>query len=297
VLPNPSLSRTSSRPSNLSKLLSSTDRQTIKLISLKPKTFDLSPLLMSEQSRNSSSEEFYQGRSPTLSYYGGLRAANNRPLSNPAHGFSTLAWPWLRAHPADYDDPMVIRNRFSDRDRFSERYVGSHDVAIGLTTSSNRVIDFVVGLPRIALSDIPADDSFCSICYETYPGPDSGARAEFPSIERPVQLPCSYIIGDRCILRWFSGDNSTCPHCRRRVIPQSVGVHGHLEAPRGPIEAELAEALDTPMVTSEPEVAWDRNQVAFYSEEENAVLADIDGVDEQRSLTGDSDRTIQYELG
>ena len=64
---------------------------------------------------------------------------------------------------------------------------------------------FVDQLPGIDPKDFPNETS-CHICMEPF---DS---TEAP--ESPVQLPCSHVMGRRCISKWLDSNNN-CPLCRR----------------------------------------------------------------------------------
>jgi len=76
--------------------------------------------------------------------------------------------------------------------------------------------NFVSGLPKIPLTDLPNDecDKRCSICRE-----DFVASPVAEGNEEPVSLPCGHIFGEHCLLAFLSirATSHTCPLCRVKL--------------------------------------------------------------------------------
>ncbi|KAF1361074.1 hypothetical protein EJ07DRAFT_154435 [Lizonia empirigonia] len=70
----------------------------------------------------------------------------------------------------------------------------------------------------------------CCICYQPF-GPTPLTQG---GSEVPVQLPCSHVFGETCILSWTLTNNS-CPLCRRGVFGvDDHSTNQHFSIPRNP---------------------------------------------------------------
>ena len=72
--------------------------------------------------------------------------------------------------------------------------------------------EFLSQLPVIEKETLH-DDTECTICFTEF-----GTSVNGSSIEYPLQLPCTHIMGSECIRTWLSSSKEgkkTCPHCRR----------------------------------------------------------------------------------
>lgn len=67
-------------------------------------------------------------------------------------------------------------------------------------------------LESVSMSDIPAAERMCPICYDKYgvEGPDGIS-------EKPLRISrCKHVFGDRCVRKWLCQKYS-CPYCRTSV--------------------------------------------------------------------------------
>ena len=89
---------------------------------------------------------------------------------------------------------------------------------------------YVANLPRVSISNMPPEDSFCAICRDEYIDPP---RIIFNPITRlppndpsrcvAVKLQCGHIMGDKCIRRWVDRRlkreyHAKCPYCQKLLI-------------------------------------------------------------------------------
>ena len=68
---------------------------------------------------------------------------------------------------------------------------------------------FLSQLPSIEKDTLAEDDQQCPICLEDY----GNNLFHIDISEHPVKLPCSHIMGSKCIAIWVSS-HDTCPFCR-----------------------------------------------------------------------------------
>ncbi len=87
---------------------------------------------------------------------------------------------------------------------------------------------FIESLPNVGGGVLDKDNQKCCLCHEDY-GTQPSTRG---IIERPVQLPCSHILGSECITLWLTGQGNSCPLCRRIFFPRE---------PEGEEEEEYSE--------------------------------------------------------
>ena len=77
---------------------------------------------------------------------------------------------------------------------------------------------FLRGLPRVAIGDVPPESCRCPICQIKYLEEDSDSGYT----EHPIILPCNHIIGRHCLTRWLKptpgGNANTCPLCRLELF-------------------------------------------------------------------------------
>ncbi|CAO3702851.1 unnamed protein product [Rhizopus stolonifer] len=72
----------------------------------------------------------------------------------------------------------------------------------------------IESLPKRELSEKEkSQEADCAVCKDT-----------FEITERVIQLPCEHIFHDDCIRPWLKL-NSTCPVCRKSVLPENAS-HG-----------------------------------------------------------------------
>ncbi|GAU18493.1 hypothetical protein TSUD_366760 [Trifolium subterraneum] len=115
---------------------------------------------------------------------------------------------------------LLTRNH--NRNVSSSAYVDGHqifDVVNNINQLSNQVQSstrnvetnqrqhFYRNLPRIKVTEAMT----CSVCL-----------VEFLVGSKAIQLPCSHIYHDECIMSWFDRSKNTCPMCRRLVSDVSL---------------------------------------------------------------------------
>jgi hypothetical protein len=76
---------------------------------------------------------------------------------------------------------------------------------------TNRESFIANGLTHVRTAEL--DSGTCYICLDTYQSADIGPAGEESDSDTPVRLPCSHVLGKRCILRW-TRESNTCPYCR-----------------------------------------------------------------------------------
>ena len=80
----------------------------------------------------------------------------------------------------------------------------------------NPITDLILNLPRVATRHLPAEETSCSVCFQSFiTGADHVSIGD-PS-EDAIRLACGHIFGRLCIARWVGDGNSTCPTCRSHV--------------------------------------------------------------------------------
>lgn len=92
---------------------------------------------------------------------------------------------------------------------------------MALSRIGHQAQQFVATLPRITLQDLPKDSRQCPICLDDYDQASADQVAE-----EPVKLPCSHMVGSRCLEIWLNEPNeankATCPHCRYELFQEST---------------------------------------------------------------------------
>ena len=78
---------------------------------------------------------------------------------------------------------------------------------------------YILSLPIINKNTLPDEHKSCHICMEDFKAQTAH------TLELPVRLPCSHILGTICMINWLSsnGDKSPrgCPMCRAELLPQA----------------------------------------------------------------------------
>jgi hypothetical protein len=86
--------------------------------------------------------------------------------------------------------------------------------------SANRLCLYEEILTTLNVMDLAADEHDCNICIEAYI-PTKGDRDREEEI--PCRLPCGYIFGKACLIRYFCEMHVTYPKCRARFDPSAYG--------------------------------------------------------------------------
>ena len=93
---------------------------------------------------------------------------------------------------------------------------------------------FIHNLSTVKLEDMDKDDRKCMICLENfYKGKDD---------EQAVRLPCTHIIGKRCLIRNINPLqllHPTCPYCRQDIHPQLPVCQPCVDSYRPTFESEM----------------------------------------------------------
>ena len=88
-----------------------------------------------------------------------------------------------------------------------------------MTSQRSKITRYILSLPIVSTADLPDEHVACHICMEDFKA--QNAR----TLELPVRLPCSHILGTICMINWLSsnGDKSPrgCPMCRAELLPQT----------------------------------------------------------------------------
>ncbi|KAF2662678.1 hypothetical protein K491DRAFT_734134 [Lophiostoma macrostomum CBS 122681] len=90
------------------------------------------------------------------------------------------------------------------------------------------------GLTPLNPYDLPADQTQCFICFNSYlpdPACDPSIETAFELPEMPVQLRCGHVFGSDCIRHWTSPEegkfNNTCCLCRAPLFDQQATQRAH----------------------------------------------------------------------
>ena len=84
-------------------------------------------------------------------------------------------------------------------------------------------IAFLQSLPSVDLAELPEDSRDCGICAQPMAPLDSLTGDVVKDLNDDVnegakRLPCSHILGFKCLAHWFNplerSNNNTCPYCR-----------------------------------------------------------------------------------
>lgn len=78
---------------------------------------------------------------------------------------------------------------------------------------------FLTSLPKVSISDLPADRKTCIICTDEY---NTAPETDKPA-EQPVRLPCLHVVGANCIAKWLMERSNSCPYCRREFFHRASG--------------------------------------------------------------------------
>ena len=88
-----------------------------------------------------------------------------------------------------------------------------------MTPQRAKATEYILNLPIVCRANLPDEHKSCHICMEDFKTQTS------KTLELPVRLPCSHILGTICMINWLSsnGDNSPrgCPLCRAALLPQT----------------------------------------------------------------------------
>ena len=106
-------------------------------------------------------------------------------------------------------------------------------------------IAFLESLPSVDLAELTEDSRDCGICTQSM-APLGSCNDNMVKdvnddvIEEAIRLPCSHVIGSKCLARWLHplepANNNTCPYCRAVCFPayQPVctleGIQARLDA-------------------------------------------------------------------
>ena len=84
-------------------------------------------------------------------------------------------------------------------------------------------IAFLESLPCVDLAELTEDSRDCGICTQSMAPLGSCKDVNDDVIEEAIRLPCSHVIGSKCLARWFDpldpANNNTCPYCRAVCFP------------------------------------------------------------------------------
>ena len=102
--------------------------------------------------------------------------------------------------------------------------------------STSAALHFLLHLPLLPLTALPADASSCNSCYTRYDDVEYG--------DKPVRLSCQHIYGRRCLGEWFLSANlppkNTCPICRSKLFDKEIFESPHTSSsPR--VDGEMEE--------------------------------------------------------
>ena len=127
---------------------------------------------------------------------------------------------------------------------------------------------FIRSLPSMDLGELAEDSRDCGICTKPMAPLGSSSGDVIKDLnddvkEEAKRLPCSHVIGLRCLAQWFDplnpSNNNTCPFCRAvcfRKLPSTLkGAQARLDAFDWHIQqrgtgATAEEALQTKILTS-----------------------------------------------
>lgn len=89
-------------------------------------------------------------------------------------------------------------------------------------------IEYITTLPCVDVEELSEHDRECGICTRPMCSPKD--VIDFLTVdEAGLRLPCSHIIGSRCLTEWFSpflgSNNNTCPYCRAVCFAQFPPKH------------------------------------------------------------------------
>ena len=91
--------------------------------------------------------------------------------------------------------------------------------ALTMTPQRATATRFILSLPIVNKANLPDEHKSCHICMEDFKAQTAN------TLELPVRLPCSHILGTICMINWLSsnGDESPrgCPMCRAELLPQA----------------------------------------------------------------------------
>ena len=91
--------------------------------------------------------------------------------------------------------------------------------AMTMTPQRATATRFILSLPIVNTANLPDEHKSCHICMEDFQAQTAN------TLELPVRLPCSHILGTICMINWLSSNGDTsprgCPMCRAELLPQA----------------------------------------------------------------------------
>ena len=89
-----------------------------------------------------------------------------------------------------------------------------------MTSQRAKATRYILSLPIVRKANLPDNNQSCHICMEDFKAQTGH------TLELPVRLPCSHILGTICMINWLSSNGNSsprgCPLCRAELLPKAL---------------------------------------------------------------------------